>query len=184
MGKIGVIVDGPGDYNSLRTRFTGNCRILKTDGPRGHTVSISDIVNSSRKQVSMLRDYACEKVVVLVDFEMRGDDYAEFVTNLRHTFTSHYIDCHVDVAVPNRMIENWYLADIEHLSRQKTFLKNNLRQKNYEGLNGKEELKKCFASGYSYSETTHGPRLFAILRFDVARQNSASFSDFLQRVDY
>lgn len=184
MHEFGIIVDGPGDFNSLRTRFTGTCKILKTDGPRGHTVSITDLASSSHKQISMLKECGCENIIVMIDFEMRTDDYSTFVDSLKDTFTSYYTDFNVDVVVPNRMIENWYMADIEHLSRNKVFLRNNLRQKNYEGTNGKEELKKCFASGYSYSETTHGPQLFSILRFDFARQNSTSLDYFLLIINY
>lgn len=179
MGRIGVIVDGSGDYHSIRMRFTENCRVLKTDGPRGHEASVSDIVSGAGKQISML--IACEymRIVVVTDFEMRDNDYNEFTNNLKRAFQNSYGECDIDVAVPNRMIENWYLADIEHLSKNKVFLKKNIRQKNFEGTNGKEKLKAYFLPKYHYSETIHGPQLFAILRFGVARGNSPSFNEFL-----
>jgi hypothetical protein len=179
MAKVGIIVDGLGDYRSLRARFKDNYRILKTDGPRGHTVDIEDIVHSSAKQVAMLRGFGYKKIVVLTDFEMRTEDYKGFVKNLKNEFSRYYIKCKVEASVPNRMIENWYLADVAFLSKKKSFLKRNIKQKNFEGLNGKEEIKKCFAKGFSYIETTHGPQMFAILRFDIARKNSSSFDDFL-----
>jgi hypothetical protein len=182
MSSVGIIVDGPCDYNSLRTRFADNCRILKTDGPRGHTANIKDIVRSSGKQVAMLRDCGCRKIIVLVDFEMRTEDYQGFVDNLTGEFVRYYTNCKVEASVPNRMIENWYLADIAFLSKQKSFLRSNLRQKNFEGLNGKQEIKKCFAKRFSYIETTHGPQMFAILRFDTARKNSSSFDHFLSMI--
>ncbi|MGD0352359.1 MAG: DUF4276 family protein [Dehalococcoidia bacterium] len=179
MRKVGVIVDGQGDYNSLKARFVENCRILKTDGPRSHTTPIEAIVLGSRKQISMLRACGCNKVVILTDFEMRTDDYDHFVATLRSRLTAQYAGNRVTAAVPNRMIENWYLADIEQLSSQKSFIMNNLRQKNYEGSNGKDELKKCFTGKHSYSETIHGPQMFEILRFHIARRNSGSLHDFL-----
>lgn len=179
MVKVGIIVDGPGDYSSLRTRLIDNCRILKTDGPRGHNVDMKDIVGNAGKQVAMLMGCGCKKIIVLTDFEMRTDDYVEFVGKLRQEFTRRYTNCNIKVSVSNRMIENWYLADIAFLSKHKVFLKRNLKQKNFEGLNGKEELKKLFAREHSYIETSHGPQMFAILRFDIARQHSSSFDDFL-----
>jgi hypothetical protein len=179
MASVGIIVDGPGDYGSLKTRFTDNCRILKTDGPRGHTVNVKDIVRSSGKQVAMLRECGCKKIIVLIDFEMRTEDYAKFVTSLNYEFSRYYINGKVRPSVSNRMIENWYLADIAFLSKQKSFLRRNLRQKNFEGLNGKEEIKRCFAKGFSYIETNHGPQMFATLRFNIARKNSSSFDHFL-----
>jgi hypothetical protein len=78
-----------------------------------------------------------------------------------------------------KQIENWYLADMEHLSRKKTYLRSKLKQKNYEGKHGKRTLKRLFRKGVHYNEVKHGPELFEILRFPVARQNSRSFSEFL-----
>ena len=112
MSNTGIIVDGRGDFHSLKTRFTGTCKILKTDGPRGHTTSIVDIVSGSIKQISMLSDCGYQAIVVMVDFEMRNKDYDKFVKFLSNEFARTYNKCKVDVAVPNRMIENWYLADI------------------------------------------------------------------------
>jgi hypothetical protein len=57
--------------------------------------------------------------------------------------------------------------------------KDNLKQKNFEGKDGKKELKKCFISRIDYIETDHGPQLFSVLNFDVARKNSMSFDLFL-----
>jgi hypothetical protein len=179
---IGIIVDGPGDYASFKGRFNRAVKVLKTDGPRGHTPSIGEIVSGSRKQVSILQAYRCERIIVLFDFEMRKNDYASFVQEIEQRFQAAFQGIPVDVAVPNRMIENWYLADIEWLSMKKVFIKNGLRQKNYEGTHGKNELKRCFAEGYTYSETKHGPQLFAIVRFDVARKNSPSLEQFLRLV--
>lgn len=179
MAQIGVIVDGQGDYHSVRSRFLGQCRVLKSDGPRGHQASIDNIVAGATKQIAMLEGCKCSPIVVLIDFEMRTEDYDVFAEKLAGKFRERYTECNVKVSVPNRMIENWYLADIEYLSMNKAFLKNNIRQRNFEGTNGKEQLKKMFRVNYSYSETIHGPQLFSVLRFEVARSNSSSFSNFL-----
>ena len=180
---IGIIVDGDGDFASLKKRFNGGYRVLKTDGPRGHTASIDQIARLSRKQVRILSAFKCAKVVVMIDFEQRPELYEEFVNRLRNAFSEIPFDVPVFVAVANTMIENWYLADIGYLSNQKAFLKDRIKQRPYEGRHGKDELKKCMKQGISYSETKHGPQLFAMLRFDIARQNSPSFDDFLRIVE-
>jgi hypothetical protein len=156
---------------------------LKTDGPRGHKAEISAIVARSKKQIGMLKAFRCCRVIVLLDFENRSDSYVKFVQNLREEFAAHYTDIKVFVAVPNKMIENWYLADIEELSRQKVFIRDRLKQKNYEGKHGKIEIKKCMINGTDYSETLHGPQMFGVIRFDIARLNSPSFSDFLNMLN-
>jgi hypothetical protein len=177
--RLGIIVDGEGDFASFRRRFPNGCKVLKTDGPRGHTASIREIASKARKQILMLVAFKCDKVIVVLDFENRATSYSDFVNNLICEFQNIACTIPVNIAVPNRMIENWYLADIEFLSKHRTFLRDGLKQKTYEGRDGKRELKRLMKKNISYSETKHGPELFEILRFDVARTNSNSFNAFL-----
>jgi len=179
---VGIIVDGDGDFASLRNRFSNGFRVVKTDGPRGHTAPPADIATRSRKQIAILRGFRCARIVVMVDFEERREPYQDFLDKLLTAFAAIDFGLPVRTAVPNRMIENWYLADIKYLSAHKAFLRKGLRQKRYEGTNGKAEIKKCMEHGHSYSETKHGPEMFAILRFDAARKNSPSFNALLALV--
>jgi hypothetical protein len=181
--RTGLIVDGPGDFAALKTRFIGDFKILKTDGPRGHAVTVSQIVVGSRKQIGILKSFGCERVVIVTDFETRTDDYDEFCGSLDAALKRLNEDVVLLSSVPNRMIENWYLADISYLASQKSFLKSDVKQRGYEGSHGKNELKKLFASGITYSEVKHGPQLFAVVRFDEARRNSPSFHRFLELVE-
>ncbi len=180
---VGVIVDGAGDYRSLKRRFPRGLKVLKTDGPRGHAATVNDIANKSKKQVGILKAFKCDLAIILIDFEERVDDYSSFIQQLDDAFSAIPLGIPVSVAVCNRMIENWYLADIEHISRNKVYIRDGLKQKNYEGMNGKNEIKKCMKRWVSYSETIHGPELFGLLRFHIARQNSASFDIFLKLID-
>jgi hypothetical protein len=179
---VGIIVDGDGDFASLRARFRNGFRVLKTDGPRGRDAAPGDIAKRSWKQVAMLRAFECSRVIVMLDFEARSQPYEDFVRDLASAFSSVDFGLPVLIAVPNRMIENWYLADIEYLSAKKVFLRSGLKQRNYEGGDGKAQIKRCMQRGHTYTETRHGPQMFAILRFAVARKNSASFDAFLRLV--
>lgn len=179
---VGIIVDGPGDFASLKKRFRVGCKILKTDGPRGHSALPEEIAMKSRKQVGILSAFKCALVIVLIDFEMRTQPYNEFVADLRECFKAVDFPTTVSVVVANRMFENWYLADIEYLSTQKAFLRVGIKQKIFEGKHGKNEIKRFMRQGESYSETKHGPPMFEVLRFDCARANSGSLDDFLKCV--
>ena len=180
---IGLIVDGEGDFASFRRKFKDGFRILKTDGPRGHTVTPEQIVNRSRKQVLMLQAFRCDAVIIVLDFEERSMRYGEFCKALEDRVKSLKFPVPVQVAVPNQMIENWYLADIHHLSMHKRFLKEDLQQKPYEGKAGKKIIKRMMRKGYSYSETKHGPELFEAIRLGTARRNSSSFDAFLSHIE-
>ncbi len=178
--RIGIIVDGEGDYASFKRRFTQNFKILKTDGPRGSTVELRDIVSKSKKQVSMLNAFGCTRIIIVIDYEVRNVSYTKFVSLLENEFRLFEWGRTVSIAVPNRMIENWYLADIAFLSKKKSFLRDNIKQKRYDGIDGKSKLKGFFIKKINYIETKHGPQLFAVLRFNVARGNSPSFDHFLR----
>jgi hypothetical protein len=183
MNKLGIIVDGDGDYSSFEARFKGKCRILKTDGPRGQQAKIGDIVKNSKKQINMLCAFRCNRVIIVMDFEDRNIPYQKFVSVLREQFGQVAFGIPVLVAVPNKMLENWYLADIEEISSKRIFIKKGLHQKNYEGKHGKAEIKKCMAKGITYSETNHGPQMFSVIRFDVACKHSPSFKEFLSMMN-
>jgi hypothetical protein len=180
--KLGVIVDGPGDHAAIKSRFP-RFHVLKTDGPRGDAARVEAIVAGSRKQVAMLQALSCDEVIILMDFENRPETYEHFLSRIRKAFDNSNLALRVAVAIPNRMIENWYLADIECLCQHKKYLKKHLKQKNYEGTHGKRELKKCFIKGIDYCEIKHGPELFLLVRPTVASANSASFRYFLQLVE-
>lgn len=180
---VGIIVDGDGDVRSLKRRFPRGLKILKTDGPRGHAATVNDIAQKSKKQIGILEAFKCDLAIILIDFEERVEEYSTFIQQLADAFSAIPLGIQVSVAVCNRMIENWYLADIEHLSRNKVYIRDGLKQKHYEGMNGKNEIKKCMQKGISYSETRHGPDLFGLLRFHIARKHSVSFDMFLKLID-
>ena len=127
---IGIIVDGPGEFGALRTRFRGNCKILVTDGPRGHTVLATKIVSKARRQIGMLRALGCSKVILVVNFENRRSDYTRFLSDIDQAIDNSHLDILVRTASPNQMFENWFLADIANLSKRLRFLRTNLKQKN------------------------------------------------------
>lgn len=183
MKKIGIIVDGPGDLKSLKSKYDNQFKILKTDGPRGHCAPIDKIVSNSRKQIKILQALNCNKIIVMLDFECRTCEYKDFINQLNEQAIKNDINDIVSFAVPNKMIENWYLSDIAHLSKKKKYLKDKLKQKKYEGTHGKDELKKLMKNGFSYSETEHGPELFSLIRENIACNNSYSYSIFYELIN-
>lgn len=180
MNKIGIIVDGQGEYCSFKQRFNNdNIKILKTDGPRGHLAKIEDIIIRSKKQINMLKCQGCSSAILLLDLEERNIDYETLLQQAENFIDKNKFEIGISVAIANKMIENWYLADIAYLSTQKKYLKRQKKQKNYEGAHGKKEIKKLFLHGYDYNEVTHGKELFNTMRFEYAKKYSKSLNDFL-----
>lgn len=171
--RIGLIVDGESDFAALRTRF-GYCVVLKTDGPRGHEISAEEIARTSRKQIDMLVDLGCSKIVLVTDLEQRIEKWEVFADSLNSALKELSCRTTPSAAVANKMFENWILADIGYLSTQKKYIKKGLKQKAFEGKHGKQILKRCFAKGHDYHETVHAPDLFQSIRLGNARRQSRS----------
>jgi hypothetical protein len=180
---IGIIVDGPGDFATLHARFHPGFQIRKTDGPRGHTVPPERIVATAGKQIRMLSVAGCTSIILLVDFEARTEQIENFLQALTAEINRRKYPVPVFACAANRMIENWFLADIAHLSIRKNFIRTGLKQKNYEGTDGKRELRALFIRGVTYNEVRHGPQMFQSIRFNVARENSPSFDHFLSSIN-
>jgi hypothetical protein len=182
--RVGLIVDGPGDHASFSKRFVNlGVRILKTDGPRGHTVPLEVIVNQARKQISILHAFGCRAVVLLFDFERRHHAHSTAITSCDEHAASCGFPIPVKVCSPNRMIENWYLADVKGISSRRALIRSGQVQKPYEGTHGKQQLKRILLPSITYNEVTHGPQLFMAVRFTVARANSTSLKHFLETLE-
>lgn len=175
---IGLIVDGEGDYAAFRARYRGVAKIFRTDGPRGHEVSAEQIVDGARKQILQLRDLGCNRVAIVTDLEARQLLARSFKERCRaHAAKSNH-SADLMIFVADRMLENWVLADISHISSKKSYLKSIARQKIYESVDGKSVLKKMFVKGHSYNEVRHGQDLFPLVRGENAASVSPSFADF------
>jgi hypothetical protein len=183
MSKIGIIVDGPGDKAAIDARYDKKFRVIKTDGPRGHCAPVDKIIAKSKKQISILESFNCSKIILMLDFECRKMPYKEFILELESEIKKHKFSKPLEVVVLNQMIENWFLADIEILSSKKKILRDKLKQKNYEGKHGKDEIKKLTARNKSYNEIQHGKEFFPLIRESVATKNSGSFNDFIEKIN-
>lgn len=177
--KLGFIVDGPGDFAAVNARFGAGCKILKTGGPRSHSTTAEQIASYSRKEIEILRLYGCSHVVVIVDFEERQGSWKAFAEELNQLLSTGYEKMEVRAVVPNRMIENWFLADVTYLSSRFRFLKRQKAQKRFEGTNGKRELKRLFSKKESYQEVKHGRALFPEVRLEEAGRLSDSLLDLI-----
>jgi hypothetical protein len=175
---IGLIVDGEGDHAAFRARYGRQIRVLKTDGPRGHTTSDRTLIDAAKKQIAMLVGWGCKRIAIVTDFEGRSGSAFDFCKRVRELAGLSQNVEDLLVFAPDMMFENWLLADIAHVCSQKKYLKKLKCQKTYESLNGKSELKKLFIQGYDYNEVRHSAELFPLVRGEEAAKRSPSFALF------
>lgn len=180
--NIGIIVDGPGDKAAIDARFKKKFRVLKTDGPRGHCAPVNKIIPNSYKQMAILKALGCKKVILLLDFECRTQNYKSFIIDLKNELKKHAFGIDIKIVVPNQMIENWFLSDIVELSAKKKYIRNGLSQKIFEGSHGKKEIKKLLIKKHKYNEIKNGAELFPLVRQSVGIKNSPSLNDFFNSI--
>jgi hypothetical protein len=183
--KLGIVVAKQKDFAALKARFRNAFPILKLDGPSGPTVNTADMIAAARKQIKMLMSIdGSSEILLLIDCDSRRSSYRTLLRELTLRAGAMNVRTPIHISIPNRTIENWYLADIEYLSRRKKrLLKGNIRQRDYEGKNGRIELKKLFRKSVTYDEVRHGAEMFMVIRTRVARANSSSFDTFYSVIE-
>jgi len=169
-----VIVGGQLELKAMKAKCRGCCvRILPgAHGdmpPAGLAKQVHALLSPFVSQIS--------DAVLVLDREMSQQSAGVLEKRILNVLDK-LIDLDVTVVCPDRMIENWMLADVVGIKR-KTYIQKKAKQKNYEGTHGKHELKKIFTSKSAYRETSHGVELLAMVRDAQASKNSASYAKFM-----
>jgi hypothetical protein len=146
-------------------------------------VSPDAIAAGAAKQIAQLEKLGCECVVLMTDRESRPEAASTFGERIGRAVADAASAVAFHVVIADRMIENWFLADVEELSAKRAFVKRGLRQKNYEGTHGKAVLKGLLVKNHAYSEVRDGPALFETIRLSVAVKNSASLARLVAVID-
>lgn len=121
-------------------------------------------------------------IIIIFDKEGRSDCFDVVATALENAIRAQEIqDVEIIIGVPDRMFENWMLADIESVKVHYK-LDSKVNQENYESLNGKSKIRSIIGSNLKYSETQDGPDIFLLCRKKIMAQNSLSFKCFLESV--
>jgi len=126
----------------------------------------------------MLKAFRCAPIAIVTDLEGRTQSAHDFCQLARREMEGRAEYEDVILLASDTMIENWFLADIVHLSSQKKYLKTVKVQRSFESTHGKRELKKLFATGHDYNETRHSAELFPLVRGAIAAGFSPSFARF------
>ena len=115
-------------------------------------------------------------IIIVYDREKRTKTAEEIREELRDLIVQEGITKEVIVGVPDRMIENWILADWETVSNQGKFKGN--CPGTIEGKNGKSLICQFLPKGCYYHETIEGVDWFQRVRQQVLYNKSRSFRQF------
>jgi hypothetical protein len=146
----------------------------------GKNVAIEAIVKAVHSLVSLLRGRHYP-IFILCDREGRDISSEKMESELLECLDALGIACgEAIVSCPDRMIENWMLADREYFS---DFYGISLEEA-FEGVNGKAKIRSLLKEkGVLYHETTIGVEIFQKVDPHSVGKNSISFARFRERAD-
>jgi hypothetical protein len=120
----------------------------------------------------------CYPVIVVFDREGRKESAAEICAGLRELLQDKGVSEQLVIGVPDRMIENWTLADWDSVCQKCRIGARASGGKCFEGTYGKSQVRKLLPSGRKYEETTDGVDWFIAADRAAMVLRSASYHAF------
>lgn len=143
----------------------------------GKDVSIEAAAKKASSLIRLMkRNYP---VILIFDREKRVESSEEIARKLFDEIQKCGVNnVEVIIGVPDKMMENWMLADIKSINSHFDLHEN---QQNFEGTGGKSKIKQL-VNPKTYSETHDGPELAKRCDLLTVYSNSVSFHCFFEKV--
>jgi hypothetical protein len=175
MSNLAFIVDG-----QMEQLIIGNLcpnkpvRLLNCNG---RDVSIEAAAKRVASLIRLMRrNYP---IIIIFDREKRLESSEVICKKLIEAIKSNGIhEVPIVIGVPDRMIENWILADINSVN---TYYGISIPQLDFEGKGGKGQIRKLIEP-HNYQETEDGPEIAKKINFNIAKSNSISLNSFLSKI--
>lgn len=120
-------------------------------------------------------------IVIVFDREGRVSNCDDLRNQLSAELNNRGFDGQYIIGVPDRMIENWILADKKMLESHYGV---SLARQNYEGMSGGGKLKEILKDEHNYHKTTMGVELFLKCDPQIIYQKSKSFRDLVDAINF
>ena len=171
MNKPAFIVDGQQEQKIIQQLCPGApVRILNCNG--------EDVkLDAAAKRIASLIRLMGNRYypyVIIFDREKRRETAAIISKTLVNLIRADDIDDEIVIGIPDRMIENWLLADWENIQSQGKLRNSNVR-KTFECSNGKAIIKKLLPKNGIYQETVQGVSWFLKANVKAIYEKSPSF---------
>lgn len=176
MTKPAFFVDGQTEQKIIQT-ICPNIPVQRINC-NGDCVELSAIARRVASLVTVLNN-KYYPIIIIIDRESRKEKFSDISEKLTDEIKSLGINNDIIVNVADRMFENWILADIESLKKNRKISASKLKA-TYENTNGKAQLKKLLET---YHETTDGVELFLSSNPKTIKKNSESFNRFVENVN-
>jgi len=187
--KSVFLLDGITEIRSFTQKFEmefGAHVSVRKVGCNGRDVTAAGYANAALGILKEVLGRHYTMIICIADREGRRCEAAEFSTHLRQAIfrlLSHpgrndlaELETKIKVCIPDRMFENWIIADVEGIRTHKGLVRVNAKQRKFDGTNGAHQLKAMMK--VPYKKALHAPVLFKSVRIPTAVGNSPSFRHF------
>lgn len=188
--NIAIIVDGPTEEGSLRTKFQMthfDCPNFRIGPGNGVTFTIEGYAKGVLPTLIFLLNSNVRAVILIPDLEKRKVEVSKFSSELKNEiiklllvetgFKEENLKEVICVCPPDIMFENWIISDVVGIRENHTLIKANVIQEVFEGKNGTSELQKLMRT--KYKKTVHAKLLYKKTRDLTSIQNSLSYKMFM-----
>jgi len=175
MERIVALVEGHTETHFVQAAY-GNA-IVQRPFANGDSVSLDLIAEAIIEHLDTVSG-SISKVLILLDREGRDVSAADMRESLRTRIQPHCGKRSIYIGVSDRQVENWILADVDHV--RKRF---NAPDFNYlgDGSPGKNALKRLAGGDASFRDKADWLKCSTA---SAARVNSGSLDEFLQQIDF
>jgi len=183
------ILDGSSDIHSVRQKIQKEYHCtpeFRKASCNGKDVSPEGYVNAVTGTLMLALSGSYRHIICIFDREkrqmssqnLRAKVKGVIVTKLLETnqYSKTELSEKVYVFVPDIMLENWIVADVQGIKLKKELIRQNAKQEKYDGKSGSTTLKRMMKT--NYHKTQHAPLLFKAVNFKRASINSPSFEAF------
>lgn len=194
--KIGVVVDGQGEFRALPSLFpkigSPHTLLAPLYGDMQPFAPIPQIVGVVKSKLPILRARGAQRVLVLLDRENRNVCPGAWATQLADALNQDCGQLGIDkfiVVVKNSCFENWLVADPEAFTRMpRRFSLSagalaSISPNKADNIDA-QRLLKAAAQGGTYSKTTDAVRILAAAEPARMAANSRSFRKLLRELEH
>ncbi|MCG6205398.1 DUF4276 family protein [Rhodopseudomonas sp. HC1] len=173
------IVDGLTEKKIIQRLCPGSP--IRTTGMNGKDVALKAIAKAANSLIKLFRG-RYYPIVIIVDREGRAQSAIDIERDLTRLLVElGAVENELIVCSPDRMIENWMLADTKYLFE----IYDVQAPTPCEGLHGKQTLKRLLATkNISYHETTVGVDILSNCDPHAISERAESFQRLMERAQF
>ncbi len=175
MCKPAFLVEGQTEQIIIQNLFPNTT--VKLINCNGSGVELNPIFKRLLTLVTLLNN-KYYPIVIVFDREDRNEESEEIASKLFEMMIAERNEQYV-IGIPDRMFENWILADWENF-KEYTKTTKSKHMANFEGCKGASSVKKHYPS---YHKTTDGVNIFLNANKKEIGKNSISFNKFMNRLE-